>query len=280
MTQAFAAGSVVVVRDEEWLVTSPSGPADGWLVRVRGAVRAGPRTPPPRSSQPRHIEVARPRRREGRRRRLVRLPRLPAVAGGAAAQDAGALRRPGADRLDPHAADALAYQQAAVAKALDPQHLRPRILIADAVGLGKTLEIGMILAELVRRGRGERILVVTPQHVLEQMQHELWTRFALPFVRLDSDGHPAGPPEAAGHPQPVHLLQAGHHLDRHPEERALPGPPGTPAVGRGRHRRVAQPHQRRRPRTTNWPAPRPEHRGADPGLGHPAQRRRRSRSPS
>ena len=46
----------------------------------------------------------------------------------------------------------------------------------------------MILAELVRRGRGDRILIVCPRHVLEQMQHELWTRFALPFVRLDSAG--------------------------------------------------------------------------------------------
>lgn len=85
-------------------------------------------------------------------------------------------------------ADSLGYQRAAVAKALDPKHIRPRILIADAVGLGKTLEIGMILSELVRRGRGERILIVTPKHVLEQMQHELWCRFALPFVRLDSAG--------------------------------------------------------------------------------------------
>ena len=46
----------------------------------------------------------------------------------------------------------------------------------------------MLLAELARRGRAERVLVVTPRHVLEQMQYELWTRFGLPLVRLDSDG--------------------------------------------------------------------------------------------
>lgn len=185
---AVAPGSIVLVRDAEWMVKSVEATQAGKLVRVQGLSELV------RDTSAAFYEA------------LDVITPLDPAAATIVADDSSAFRRSKlwleatvrktpVPLADPELtvstemlADALDYQKSAVRKALDPANLRPRILLADTVGLGKTVEIGMILSELVRRGRGERILIVTPRHVLEQMQFEMWTRFALPFVRLDSVG--------------------------------------------------------------------------------------------
>lgn len=92
-----------------------------------------------------------------------------------------------------HPADGL--QTAAAAQIdLRPWQLEPalavaggatRVLLADAVGLGKTIQAGLIAAELAARGLAERILVLTPAGLREQWASELGARFGLDATVLD-----------------------------------------------------------------------------------------------
>lgn len=183
-----APGAIVVVRDEEWFVTNVTATQDGTLLTVTGISELVRDTEAMFYEGLDDITVADPAKTRvvaddspGYRRAKLWLEAT-------LRKTSVPMANPSLTVCDQMLADPLEYQLDAVRAALNPELLRPRILLADAVGLGKTIEVGMILAELVRRGRGDRILIVTPKHVLEQMQHELWTRFALPFVRLDSVG--------------------------------------------------------------------------------------------
>jgi superfamily II DNA or RNA helicase len=82
------------------------------------------------------------------------------------------------------AIDDLPFQHEPVLRAL--KQPRIRLLMADDVGLGKTLQAGLVAAELAVRKRANRILVVTTRAMLVQFQKEFWTRFSIPLARLDS----------------------------------------------------------------------------------------------
>jgi SNF2 family DNA or RNA helicase len=78
-----------------------------------------------------------------------------------------------------------AYQLEPLRKAL----LLPRVnlLIADDVGLGKTIEAGLITSELLLRRRAREIIIACPPSMLQQWKEEMETRFGLIFEILDRD---------------------------------------------------------------------------------------------
>jgi len=63
----------------------------------------------------------------------------------------------------------------------------PRVLLADEVGLGKTIEAGMIIHQQLLAGRAERILIVVPETLQHQWLVEMLRRFNLRFALFDDD---------------------------------------------------------------------------------------------
>lgn len=169
----FAPGSRAVIRDEEWLIRRVDPSTDGgWLLTCDGVsdlVRGRPTLF--LTALEDKIEVLDPGTTElvqdtsptynatllyleSQRRRSV------------ANDDRIHLGHRGVMNLVP-------YQLDPALQAL--RQPRARILIADSVGLGKTLEAGVLATELIQRGRGKRILVVTQKSMLTQFQISGWS---------------------------------------------------------------------------------------------------------
>jgi superfamily II DNA or RNA helicase len=82
------------------------------------------------------------------------------------------------------------YQTETVRKVL--KQYRGRVLLADEVGLGKTIEAGMVLKEYILRGMAERILILTPASLVGQWRDEMAAKFGIecatshdPLLRSD-----------------------------------------------------------------------------------------------
>jgi superfamily II DNA or RNA helicase len=63
--------------------------------------------------------------------------------------------------------------------------LRPRMILADEVGLGKTIEAGIIIKELIARDLVERVLIVVPASLQHQWRYELSSKFNEDFIIMD-----------------------------------------------------------------------------------------------
>ncbi len=71
-----------------------------------------------------------------------------------------------------------------VAHRLSEEHF-PRVILADEVGLGKTIEAGIYIKEMMARNLAERILIIVPASLLNQWQFEMQNKFNIRFTIYD-----------------------------------------------------------------------------------------------
>jgi SNF2 family DNA or RNA helicase len=72
------------------------------------------------------------------------------------------------------------------------RRLRGRAMLCDEVGLGKTVEAGLILSELLMRGLARSVLVLTPPSLITQWQGEMRRKFGVDLVSHDDESFRAG----------------------------------------------------------------------------------------
>jgi SNF2 family DNA or RNA helicase len=83
-----------------------------------------------------------------------------------------------------HGVERLPHQIETVRRVL--RHFRGGVLLADEVGLGKTIEAGLLLREYLLRGMIKRVLILVPPALVSQWREELSTKFGLDFATAES----------------------------------------------------------------------------------------------
>lgn len=77
------------------------------------------------------------------------------------------------------------YQLDPLVRAIDM--IRVNLLIADDVGLGKTIEAGLVIQELILRHRARTVMVVCPSSLQIKWKNEMWEKFGLEFRIVDTE---------------------------------------------------------------------------------------------
>ena len=75
------------------------------------------------------------------------------------------------------------YQIETVKKAL--KYFHGRLLLCDEVGLGKTIETGMLIKEYIMRGMGKNVLILTPTSLVSQWRDEMQAKFGIEFLTTE-----------------------------------------------------------------------------------------------
>lgn len=179
---SYAPGSLVRCRDREWVVL-PSVNPDLLLLRALGGADSettGIHLPLSRALKIDNVEPA------------TFPPPDPALAGdlvsGRLLHDATRLTfRSGAGPFRSLGRISVRPRPFQIVPLLMALRLDPvRLLIADDVGIGKTIEAALIARELLDRGEAQRLAVICPPHLCEQWQRELSEKFALDAVVVRS----------------------------------------------------------------------------------------------
>ena len=103
------------------------------------------------------------------------------------------------------------YQLEPLRRAL--QAPRANLLLADDVGLGKTIEAGLVIQELLLRHRARTVDHRLPAGLALKWQDEMQEKFGLDFTIVNSETMKRGPAIPRRPRQPVHAVPADHRLD-------------------------------------------------------------------